>query len=141
MGQMLLQIGWWLALGSGAAMIGNGCSWAGEMSNPHDPVRAPGLVRVIAQLRIQAGLCDEKPTTEQCRQAISEMREELFRELEGTPHRVTRAYDTIPFVALEVSPEALRVLKESSRVRGVEEDTLSAPQRVPDANRPSRGLP
>jgi hypothetical protein len=64
---------------------------------------------------------------DQRRAAIAAAREALLRELASAPHRVTRTYETIPAVGLDVSPEALRVLEKSRRVETIEKDALNAP--------------
>ena len=46
----------------------------------------------------------------------------------GTCYRVTRRYQRMPFLALEVSAEALRRLAQSPVVRRIEEDRVVQPQ-------------
>ncbi len=76
---------------------------------------AEGSVRVVVELNVG-------------HQGIRAAQDELLHELEGTRHRVTRRYEQIPFLALEVSPEALQVLDTSSAVVRVQEDRLLLPQ-------------
>ena len=117
---------WWLRFVSSLFLIGIGAISA----MPH-ALQAPGGLRVIVQFRLDADLCATAPGTEQCQQSIARGREALQQELGGTSYQVTRVYDTIPFVALEVSPEALRLLEGSKRVVGITPDTLHAPQSMP----------
>ena len=117
---------WWLRFVSSLFLIGIGAISA----MPH-ALQAPGGLRVIVQFRLDADLCATAPGTEQCQQSIARGREALLQELGGTSYQVTRVYDTIPFVALEVSPEALRLLEGSKRVVGITPDTLHAPQSMP----------
>jgi hypothetical protein len=76
---------------------------------------AEGSVRVVVELNVGP-------------QGIRAAQDELLHELEGTRHRVTRRYEQIPFLALEVSPAALQVLDTSSTVVRIQEDRLLLPQ-------------
>jgi hypothetical protein len=102
----------------------------GEMSDK-PRVGQDQEVRVIVHLRMETGWCRDAPDTEPCQQAITQAREALLRELQGTRYQVMRVYATLPFMAFMVSPEALRLLQRSARVAGIEADTLSAPQEPP----------
>jgi len=59
---------------------------------------------------------------------IRASQELVLRALEGTGYRVTRRYRAVPFLALEVSPEALRRLVQSPVVRRIEENRVVHPQ-------------
>ena len=72
-------------------------------------------VRVIVEL--QAGA-----------EEIHATQELVLRAISGTPYRVTRQYQTVPFLALEVSAEALRRLMHSPVVRRIQEDRAFSPQ-------------
>jgi hypothetical protein len=72
-------------------------------------------VRVIVELR--AGAEDIHATQERVLQGIS-----------GTGYRVTRRYQAVPFLALEISAEALRRLMQSPVVRRIQEDRTVSPQ-------------
>jgi len=89
-----------------------------------------GVVRVIVQLdvatRPEGALATRQAALDQ-RQAIAAAQSELSADLAGTSHRVTRQFETIPFLALEVGPDALAVLERSARVVGVAEDRPRAP--------------
>ena len=54
--------------------------------------------------------------------------DQLHDYLDGTPYRVVRDYEFIPYMALEVSPEALERLQRSDRVTSILEDRLSQPE-------------
>ncbi len=86
-----------------------------------------GNSRVIVQLKVDS----KSDEAAERRKAIAHAREALLRELSHESYRVTRPYETIPFVGLEVTPEGLRVLRNSPLVLGVQEDTLGSPQEVP----------
>src|SRR5437870_2121349 len=92
------------------AATGMGCASAATGAFAPTPVQAlqSERTRVIAQLRVAAS-----DTEAQKRAAIAEAREGLLRDLSSTSYTVTRVYETIPFVALEVSQEALRVAEKS----------------------------
>ncbi len=74
-----------------------------------------GRVRVIVELKVD-------------RQGIRVAQDEVLRVLESTDHRVTRRYTEVPFLALEVSPEALRRLAASPAVLRIQEDRMVTPQ-------------
>ena len=84
------------------------------------------FARVIVQLRIDSSVEEQGEGNQQ--HAIAQARTALFRDLGSTAYRVNRVYETIPFVALAVSPAALQALKKSALVVGIAEDTLSSPQ-------------
>ena len=103
-----------------------------------DRAAREGTVRVIVQLRVSArpeGELGSPDAVASQRQAIAAAQSAVLKELAGTSYRVVRTYETIPFLALEVSLGALRALEESALVIGVEEDRLDSPQRTP--NRPA----
>lgn len=52
----------------------------------------------------------------------------VLQALDGTHYRVTRRYKSVPFLALEVSAEALRRLARSPGVRRIQEDRAVPPQ-------------
>ena len=60
---------------------------------------------------------------------IRASQELVLRALEGTGYRVTRRYRAVPFLALEVSPEALRRLVQSPVVRRIQADRVVEPQK------------
>jgi hypothetical protein len=78
--------------------------------------------RVIVELRIAK--MEGTPDDPARLAAIAAARQALLRELDGTTFRVVRTYDTIPFVALEVSPDTMAALKRSRLVAGVQPDSL-----------------
>jgi hypothetical protein len=61
------------------------------------------------------------------RESIHDMRSRLLDQLAGTSFRVVRRYPSIPYVALELTPEALRRVEASSLVAEVDRDRLAAP--------------
>jgi hypothetical protein len=76
---------------------------------------AQGAIRVIVELRVQQG-------------DLRGAQDAVLKALAGTAHRVTRRYTAVPFLAMEVGPEALRLLAASPVVLRVQEDQLHAPQ-------------
>jgi hypothetical protein len=70
---------------------------------------------VIVELRVGSG-------------GISAAQDAALRALEGTVHRVTRRYQGVPFIGLEVSAEGLRRLSGSPAVLRIQEDRAVAPQ-------------
>jgi hypothetical protein len=85
-----------------------------------------GTLRVIVELKVDS---TGPPTGA----AIADAQDRLLAELGGTSHRLIRRFSTVPFIALEVSPDALRRLAASPRVSGISEDTVLRPQGVPAA--------
>jgi subtilisin family serine protease len=88
-----------------------------------------GTVRVIVGLQTRftpEGALDAARVKDQ-RAQIDGARERLVRALAGTKHRVANAFETIPSVALELSPEALTVLERSGLAASILEDELSEP--------------
>ncbi len=77
--------------------------------------QAEGRVRVIVEVKVDG-------------RGIRGAQDEVLRVLVGTDHRVTRRYTNVPFLALEVSPEALRVLATSPTVLQIQEDRVVTPQ-------------
>jgi hypothetical protein len=61
-------------------------------------------------------------------QGLAAAQDALLRSLAGTSARVTRRYAQLPFLALEVSPAALRVLVSAPAVRRIQADHALSPQ-------------
>ena len=119
--------------------MGAGTATAGIVPEAlYDKASREGSVRVIVQLRVNARpegeLASPEAVTSQ-RQAIAAAQSVVLRELAGTSYRAVRTYETIPFLALEVSSGALQALEGSALVVGMEEDRLESPQPTP--NRPA----
>lgn len=99
-----------------------------------DRAARDGTVRVIVQLHVAVKPEGELRSTEAVaaqRKAIAAAQSALMVELVGTGHRLNQAYETIPFLALEASSDALRTLEASALVVGVEEDHLELPLSTP----------
>ncbi len=93
-----------------------------------------GAVRVLVQLRVSTlpeGKLSSADAVASQRRAIASAQSAVLAELAGTSYRVIRTFETIPFLALDVSPDALQALEGSALVVGVEEDRLDSPQRMP----------
>ena len=98
-----------------------------------------GTLRVLVQLQVitfPEGELRGADAVASQRAVIAVAQSTLLAELAGTSYRVIRIYDTIPFLALEVSPDALQALEGSALVVSVQEDRPTSPQRMP--NRPSK---
>jgi len=91
--------------------------------------RDAGSVRVIVRLRVVA-IPEGQPgggnAVASQRRAIAAAQSALLAELAGRSYRVIRIYETIPFLALEVSEDSLRALEGSALVVGVEEDRVDS---------------
>jgi hypothetical protein len=99
-----------------------------------DRAAPEGTVRVLVQLQVAAepegGLASAEAVAAQ-RKTIAVAQSTLMDELVGTRYRLIRTYETIPFLALEVSSDALRILEASPLVVGIEEDRLELPLSTP----------
>lgn len=86
--------------------------------------RSEGSVRVLVRVADEADA--RKPRRRSARRARAEAQAQLLRELGRVPRR-ERRFREIPFVALELSPDALDALERSDVALAVEEDRLMAP--------------
>jgi hypothetical protein len=102
-----------------AALTGAAACAAERAVTMPNPGTAQPRARVIVTFRIETSAAGD---------ALARGREALLGELPRQSYRVLRAYETIPAVALEVSPEALRILEKSPAVVSIEKDALVAPQ-------------
>jgi subtilisin len=96
-----------------------------------DGVQRDGLARVIVELRLPSGphVPEGRLVTLAARAAqrqnIAAAGTQLFARLQGTSHRVLHQYKSIPFVALEIGPDAMRELAASGlQVTRVIEDVI-----------------
>ncbi|MBY0278722.1 S8 family serine peptidase [Candidatus Binatia bacterium] len=95
-----------------------------------------GSVRVIAHLDVPAtpkALAGSDAEGARLT-AIRTARTALARDLDGTAWQMTREFSSIPYVALDLSPEALTAMTLSGAVLDVEEDRLERvmlPESVP----------
>ncbi|MBI4381269.1 MAG: S8 family serine peptidase, partial [candidate division NC10 bacterium] len=117
----------WVALLMG---IGVATAMAGMVPEAlYDKAAREGSVRVIVQFRATTfpeGELESAHAVASQRQGIAAMRGAALAELAGTSHRTIREFATIPFVALEVAPDAIAALEASPYVVGVEEDRLES---------------
>ena len=116
---LLCAVGSALALACGAAYAAQ--TGAKVPVEVIDQAAAHGMVAVLVGLKVpwqmESGL-SESQIHEQ-REAIAAIQSDLLSELFGKPYRVTRRYDRIPGIALEVGPEALAELAHSGNVVNV----------------------
>ena len=118
-----------MLLGLGLLSSSRGSTAEPSVVPPHvmQAASARGSVRVIVHLN-DAGLAPEAALAGPAaiagqRQTIGLMQRSLRQGLRGTSHRVLRQYETLPFVALHVTPDALRMLQSMrGLVTGVQED-------------------
>jgi subtilisin family serine protease len=92
-----------------------------------DRAAREGTVRVIVRFRVATtpeGDLESADAVASQRRDIAAMGYAALAELAGTSHRTVREFATIPFVALEVAPDAIAALEASPNVVGVEEDRL-----------------
>ena len=135
-------------LGPVVVLLALGVEARGPMSvvseNAHRKAMDRDLVRVIVQLRV-TGLPEGRIWTVEAeasaRQAIAEVQSTLLRELAGSDYRVVRTYETIPFLALEVSVDALRALEGSALVMNIKADRVESPLSKPDGPTDYTGHP
>jgi subtilisin family serine protease len=89
-----------------------------------DKAREEGSVRVI--VRLQADFAPEGRLSgaqrADQRDAIDSAQAKLKADLRGTGSEILREYQTIPYVALELSPKALEAARRSPLVNRIEED-------------------
>ena len=104
--------------------VGSRAAAAGVPSELLERAMAESPVRVIAELAVSVqpeGRLAGAAIAEQ-RARIADTQSGVLADLAASPHRVTRRFRTIPFVALEVSAAALARLAAHGLVRSVQED-------------------
>ncbi|MBK5228342.1 MAG: S8 family serine peptidase [Actinobacteria bacterium] len=88
-----------------------------------------GSVRVIVGLESsfapEGGLSSKRVAAQ--RSGIRDVRQALLRDLGGSRYEVVRRFDSIPYVAMEVSAAALARLEASGAVSSVTEDAALPP--------------
>ncbi|MGH7411944.1 MAG: S8 family peptidase [Candidatus Methylomirabilis sp.] len=127
----MLGLGGRFFLGAWAALlvcmaVGNATAGVVPVDLYHEAARK-GSVRVIVQLggnALPEGRLKDAEAVASQRQAIAVRRSRLMTELATTRHRMIREFETIPFVALEVWPDAMSLLETSPHVMAVEEDRI-----------------
>jgi subtilisin len=85
-----------------------------------------GSVRVIVRLRtdfVPEGRLDRTEVADQ-RDEIESAQARLQENLQGTGYQTLREYETIPYIALNVSPRALQAIQRSSLATDMVEDRL-----------------
>ena len=112
-----------------------------QQQTPHssqllEQAEQEGSVRVIAHLST-----DFAPEGRLSRPEVADQRAEiasaqagLQSDLQGTGYQTLRQYDTIPFIALDVSAQALRVAQRSPHVTDIMEDSLAQPSQEKEAS-------
>lgn len=89
-----------------------------------------GTVRIIARLNMRSQREGDLPTTQavqEQRQSIEAAQFALLSELGAASFSVAARFKTIPFIALEVSPDTLAALERSSRILDIQEDAVAYP--------------
>ncbi len=122
--------GWATALVQGLLLVGllvaAAGAWCATPSSPviDEGVRAAvrqGSTRVIVELRIPGGVKPEGDLTSPAavaaqRRAISEAQARVLARLAGTRFSQIRQYRSVPFLALELGPDALAALEHMGDV-------------------------
>ena len=105
-----------------------------------DQAASSGTVLVLVGLKVpwqmEADLTEEQIAAQ--RAAIASIQTELLAELAGKSYKITRQYDRIPGLALQVGPDALAELAVSSHVTNV---LLDRPADVQETNPSSDKVP
>lgn len=120
----------------GLAGVPTAAQAAGDIGDLLSRASARGRVRVLARLDVPAVPKTLSGTVhEEARlTAIRRTRAAMARDLDGTAWSMEREFSAIPYVALELSPEALTALTLSGAVLELEEDRLERimlPESVP----------
>lgn len=94
--------------------------------------QAQGTIRVIVELSVPSqGAASGKQLTNadlaQQQKAIATTQGTVLAALKGSGARVKRQFQLYPFIALEVTPDALKALEQSDHVISVSESRLRAP--------------
>jgi hypothetical protein len=80
-----------------------------------DPEVRAAVVRGPARVLVELRLPDPSTSVPDARsareQAIAAARQAVLARLSGSSHRLVRQYTTIPLLALEIGPDALRALE------------------------------
>ncbi len=123
-------------LGAAVLVLGARGARAGDVAELLDRATTRGTVRVLARLDVPSTSKSLASVDAEAARvtAIRSARTALARDLEGTAYTTERAFSTIPYVALDVSPAALTALTLSGHVLGLEEDRLEKvmlPESVP----------
>ena len=106
--------------------------------------RRRGTVRVIAGLKIaftpEGALAAGRRGAQ--RRAIDDATAAVRRALQGTSHRVVHTYETVPYIALELSEAALTRLEAAEAAATLQEDASADPRwrRARRSSRPQSPL-
>jgi hypothetical protein len=113
----------------GISWIGCGDGWAGVVSQALvEKTVTAGTARVVVQLAVATQAEGTLASTEAVlgqRRTIAVAQTGLLTALAGLRYELKQQFRTIPFVALEVTPEALEALRQSASVVQVTEDRLA----------------
>ena len=100
-----------------------------EMDELAQRARRDGRVRAILGLRMvwapEGSLTGEQVAAQ--RATIAEERAALGRDLQGSGHREVRAFQTVPYVVMELPERAVEALQRSNRVATADTDDLLFP--------------
>jgi hypothetical protein len=129
-------IGYTIALAGGAAHAAQ----SGDAKVPIEAIdhaAAHGTVTVLVGLKVpwqmESRLTESQIVTQ--REAIASIQANLLSELAGKSYRITRRYDRIPGIALEVGPDALAELAHSGNVVNVLLDRPAVTDEAPSADK------
>jgi subtilisin len=95
-----------------------------------------GSVRVLG--RLSTGFVPEgrlsRPEVANQRAQIASAQAGLQRDLQGTGYQTLHEYDTVPYIALDLSPQALQAAQRSPHVTDIVEDRLDQPSQDKEAS-------
>ncbi len=86
-----------------------------------------GKVRVIVGLKTTFDPAAAIGSGATQRRRIGQADERVRDAVAGTSHRVLRSYENLPYIALELSPPALRALEASGAAASIEEERIARP--------------
>ncbi|MGH7853797.1 MAG: hypothetical protein ACREP3_10175 [Candidatus Binatia bacterium] len=102
-----------------------------------DQAATDGRVLVLVGLKMpwqmESNLTDDQIQAQ--RDTIASIQKNLLSELAGKSYRITRRYDRIPGIALEVGPDALAELAHSVNVANVLLDRPAADAETPSSDK------
>jgi subtilisin len=107
----------------------NARSGTPDSSQLLEKAQREGSVRVIVRLRTDfapEGSISRSEVAAQ-RTGIESTQAGLQAALQGTGYRTLREYDTVPYIALELSSQALQAVQSSPLVRDIRKDRLEKP--------------
>ena len=97
-------------------------------------IQTEGSARVLVRMHLSGtafvpeGQLPDPASVSRQRRDIAVVQSQVMSRLRGRQHSVLRRYETVPFLALEVGPDALAELEAAFEVAAIFEDQLRQPQ-------------